>query len=205
MPNIYLMCVMIILVITCILLLIMYYKHTIKIEYLKKQITKSENEKKNLTRNFEILRWNYQVNKLALEKNSKYKPNKKIRALIADYYETSAVVTNEVLISMGIETEFVTNGEDLLMKINEQNDYDIIFTSNVLSGKLDGVQVLGKLRKIERFNIPVIILTTSKDCEYFLNECGFDDYIEKVLDVYKAKKSLKKVISNLKFIEINNE
>lgn len=143
---------MIILVITCILLLIMYYKHTIKIEYLKKQITKSENEKKNLTRNFEILRWNYQVNKLALEKNSKYKPNKKIRALIADYYETSAVVTNEVLTSMGIETEFVTNGEDLLMKINEQNDYDIIFTSNVLSGKLDGVQVLGKLRKIERFN-----------------------------------------------------
>ena len=126
----------------------MYYKHTIKIEYLKKQITKSENEKKNLTRNFEILRWNYQVNKLALEKNSKYKPNKKIRALIADYYETSAVVTNEVLTSMGIETEFVTNGEDLLMKINEQNDYDIIFTSNVLSGKLDGVQVLGKLRKI---------------------------------------------------------
>lgn len=191
---------MIYLSLLCFFLIICYFLIT-KLRKTSAKLNKAILENRKLLKEFNILKWSYQINQSTINVNSIYRPNRKIKAIIADYYEPSAIITNQVLHSIGIETDFVTNGDDLISKVMN-NDYDVVITNNVLQGNLDGVQVLDKLKKIKNFSIPIIILTTSKKSDYFI-EYGFDDYIEKALDINKALNSLKKVIPNLDFIKEN--
>lgn len=162
-------------------------------------------EKKNYNKEIEILKWNQTLEKLSNDQNivTKYRPNKKLKVLVADYYKASANITNKVLTSIGIDAEFVISGEDVIDKV-KNNNYDVIITNNILKGHLDGSLMLKYLKCIDGFQTPVIVLTTSKNYKnYFIAECGFDDYIEKLLDEKKAIRSLTKVIPNLVFTKVN--
>lgn len=204
MPNAYIIFLVLISVLIFLYLIEKCYLLNSKLKELKRKLEKYDSDKKYMSKTYDTLNWNYQINKKVMEENFsiKYEPNRKIKILIADYYLISASITKQVFLNIGIDTDFVTNGEEVIEKIKNENDYDIIITNNVLDGKIDGVQTLVELKKIKAFNIPVIILTTSKDKDYFL-KCGFDDYIEKILDIDKAKKSLKKVIKDLEFNRID--
>ncbi|MDO4962801.1 MAG: response regulator [bacterium] len=180
-----------------------------------------EKENKNLLSNVKILhdrniemvkeyereKWNFLIHERTLKENNEviYTPDHKIRVLIADYIEESAVITNRVLTSMGLETDVVPSGEDAL-HITEQKDYDLIITNNVFKGKISGPELLANLKSRKDFNTPVIILTVSdNEREYFVDMCGFDEYIVKTLDIEKAKKAFKKVLPNLTFKKVKKQ
>lgn len=121
------------------------------------------------------------------------------RALVGDYYEPSYMITVKVLQSLGLIVDIVHSGKDIVDKIKNGYKCDIIFTNNVYEGEDSGERTLRSLKEIEGFNIPVIIHTVSRDKKkYFVNNCGFDDYIEKPLDKEKLKPILSKFLKKKK-------
>lgn len=119
------------------------------------------------------------------------------RALVGDYYYNSYSNTIKVLKSFGMIVDLVEDGADMVEKIIRGYHCDIIFTNNTYKGKYDGVATLKHLKQIPGFDIPVVMLTTELDKrDYFVNECGFDDYIEKVLTKDKLKLVLDKFLNS---------
>ncbi len=149
------------------------------------------------------IKWNNEIqNKTKF--NVEYKPNKKLKILIGDYMSETLTNTNSVLNSLGIETEVVPSGEDIVRKIENGEKFDVIITNNIYKTHLDGTGVLYELKDIPKFKTPVIVLTVSQDKrEYFINECGFDEYMTKALTQDKAIKGLTSVIKGLKFNKIS--
>ena len=57
------------------------------------------------------------------------------------------------------------------------------------------IKCLAELKRIEGFNIPVVLHTISKNKrDYFINEIGFDEYIEKPITQEKIKPILEKIL-----------
>ena len=153
----------------------------------------------------ERIKWNNEIQKKT-EYKEEYKPNKKIKALIGDYMQSTLLNTNSVLKSLGIETEVVPSGEDILERVknSKKSEFNVIITNNIYRGRLDGLRAMYKLREIPGFETPVVILTVSQDeRDYFIEECGFDEYMTKVLTQDKAIKGLTSAIKGLKFEKIN--
>lgn len=140
-------------------------------------------------------------------KLDKYKPNKKLKVLVGDYDIESIAYTIMILRSMGIETEVVKSGLEIYKKILDGNKYDIIITNNIYkTGKLDGYPLLLALKKIDNFNIPVIILTTADaGREVFVDEYGFSEYIAKKINQEQVSLIFPKLINHLKFDKIKEK
>lgn len=121
------------------------------------------------------------------------------RVLVGDYEKLSYENTLNVLRSYGITVDIVTKGTDIVDKIRHGYKCDLIFTNNIYKEGYDGPFILQELKQIDKFNIPVVIHTVSRNKrDYFVNECGFDDYIEKPLDQENVKKILNKYLGKPK-------
>lgn len=60
----------------------------------------------------------------------------------------------------------------------------------------NGPELLENLRKIENFNIPIVIHTISKgERKHFIDDLGFDEYIEKPIRYEDIERVLKKFLS----------
>lgn len=117
------------------------------------------------------------------------------RVLVGDYYEWSSDHTMNILKSYGITVDIVRTGNDIIEKINHGYKCDLIFTNNIYKNGYNGVTTLNKLREIENFNIPVIVHTRSEnEREYFVNVCGFDEYVVKPLNQENIEPILKKFL-----------
>lgn len=117
------------------------------------------------------------------------------RVLVGDYYEWSSDNTMNILKSYGITVDIVRTGNDIIEKINHGYKCDLIFTNNIYKNGYNGVTTLNKLREIENFNIPVIVHTRSEnEREYFVNVCGFDEYVVKPLTQENIEPILKKFL-----------
>ena len=105
---------------------------------------------------------------------------KVIKRLLADY-------------NANIDT--VTNGQDCIDKINNGENYDLIFM-DIMMPKMDGVTTLNKLKELTGFEIDTIALTADAidgQKEKYLQD-GFNDYLAKPIE----KKELNRVI--IKFL-----
>lgn len=154
----------------------------------------------------ECIKWNTEIQSRFKKEDVKieYKPNKKIKALIGDYSTTTAPMTNFVLKSLGIQTEFVPNAYNVIDKIESGSKYDVIITNNVYPKGGSGQQVLSYIRK-NNIDIPIVILTVDQDShDKYVNNIGFDEYMAKPLDIEKATSTLPKVIKGLKFNKEEN-
>lgn len=121
------------------------------------------------------------------------------RVLVGDYEKVSYENTLNVLRSYGITVDIVTKGTDIVDKIRHGYKCDLIFTNNIYKEGYDGPIVLQELKQIDKFKIPVVVHTVSRNKRnYFVNECGFDDYIEKPLDQENVKKILNKYLGEPK-------
>lgn len=158
---------------------------------------KEENEKE-LRKKRRII-WNKEIKKnLTIEQV--LMPNKKLKVLVADYNSGMIKFTDSVLESMGIETELVESGYDILDLIQSGKKYDVIITNNIFRGCPDSYVILDELKEINGFDIPVIVLTVSMNQKnHFINALGFNGYIEKPLSIDKTKKALCSIIKDLKF------
>lgn len=180
----------------------------------KEEQLKQEQEKEKIAKEMlleerkkECLEWNKKVQLTFKndENEQLYKTNRKIKALVGDYSMNVAPNTNAILKRLGIETEFVPNAHNIIDKINDGNNYDVIITNNVYPHGESGEQVLDTLKEIEGFDTPIIILTVDQNArKKYVDGIGFDEYMAKPLDIEKATTTLPKVIKNLKFTKIKS-
>lgn len=158
----------------------MYIK---EIKQLKEQINRREEDE------YEKLH-GYDVVEGIIEKDPIYAGKK---ALIGDYMASSYNISKKVLKSLGFEVDVVRNKEDVINKIKNENNYDIIFSNNVYPDG-SGPDCLKELKKIKGFSTPVVIHTITQDArEYFVDNIGFDEYIAKPLNQMKVKKALENI------------
>lgn len=116
------------------------------------------------------------------------------KALIGNYDNFSADMTRKILRNFGLSVERVKTSTDLLEKA-KINHYDIIFTNNIYQQGVDGPTLLKQLRELEGFNTPVVIHTISANQRYhFVDDLGFDEYIEKPIQIADIEKVLKKFL-----------
>lgn len=130
-----------------------------------------------------------------------YKTNKDINVILGDYMITSISNTIDVLESIGIKVTPVRTGVEIINRIKKGEKYDVIITNNIYkNGNCDGPKLVKILKNMEDFKIPIVVLTISKDMrKKFINEYGFDEYIEKYITQEKAINTLEKLIKDLKF------
>ena len=146
--------------------------------------------------------WNKKV-QAKYNKSLKYTTNKKIKVLIGDYTDSMAPFTNSVLRNMGIETEVVPTASDIIDRVNDGNDYDLIITNNTYSNGESGEKVL-ELKEDKDFSIPIVVLTVRHNSRMEFLSAGFDEYIEKPLDEKKVINVFTKFIDGLEFKKIKS-
>lgn len=152
----------------------------------------------------ESIKWNNKIQDKFTQK-VKYKTNRPIKALIGDYTNSMAPLTNSIIRTMGIQTEIVPTASDIIDRIKDGNKYDIIITNNVYPKGESGQMVLDTLKEDENFKVPIVILTVDQDARDIYLDKGFDEYIQKPIDEEKIKKMFPKLIKDLKFIEIKKQ
>lgn len=146
--------------------------------------------------------WNKKV-QAKYNKNLKYTTNKKIKVLIGDYTDSMAPFTNSVLRNMGIETEVVPTASNIIDRVKDGNDYDLIITNNTYSNGESGEKVL-ELKEDKDFSIPIVVLTVRHNSRMEFLSAGFDEYIEKPLDEKKVINVFTKFIDGLEFKKIKS-
>lgn len=125
-----------------------------------------------------------------LKKNPIYKGK---RALIGDYMLTSYNNTKKVLQSLGFTVDIEKRKDDVIDRISYGNNYDIIFSNNVYPDGT-GPELLKELRSYEGFSTPIVIHTVSKnEKKYFVDNLGFNGYIEKPVTPEKLIPILQKI------------
>lgn len=141
-----------------------------------------------------------------VDTKTKYSSNKELKILVGDYNRASISNTTSVLESMGLNVTIANSGIEIIERIKNNEKYDLIISNNIYdSGHCDGPETLMRLREIENFSIPVIVLTVSKDKrDMFVNGYGFDEYMEKLLTQEKVKETLPKLFKDLEFTKIES-
>src|SRR5690606_16613449 len=100
------------------------------------------------------------------------------KILVVDDAKENARLFKIYLTTVGAEVDIANNGEEALLKANDEK-YDIILLDLQMPGK-DGYQVLKELREKLYFN-PVVALTAHamEDERRKTKEAGFDGHIVK--------------------------
>ena len=141
---------------------------------------------------------NYEVSKINdIEPLDKIKYNpiyKGKKALIGDYLTYSYDITKKVLENLGFEVTVSLSSAEVVKRIKNNEKYDIILSNNIYRDGT-GQEYLTILKEIEGFCTPVVIHTVTKNAKYhFVNEVGFDDYIEKPMTQAKVLPILEKLL-----------
>ena len=141
-----------------------------------------------------------------VDTKTKYSSNKELKILVGDYNRASISNTTSVLESMGLNITIANSGIEIIERIKNNEKYDLIISNNIYdSGHCDGPETLMRLRELDNFNIPVIVLTVSKDKrDMFVNGYGFDEYMEKLLTQEKVIETLPKLFKDLEFTKIES-
>lgn len=152
------------------------------------------------------------IDKMCISKEHQYNViGKKIpKILIGDYNPSSARNTCGILMRMGFDVEVVETAEDIIERVKTFRHYDLIVSNNEYyggthkSGITRSYQLLDKLKEIEDFDTPVIVLTVSNDRDKFISY-GFNEHIQKVLDEEKVVEVFPKVLKKIKFETIEKQ
>ncbi len=123
------------------------------------------------------------VNEEVKEEVKEVKDYSSKKVLIVDDNTLNLKVAARLLKQYNLQVEEVDSGFKCLDLINNGNTYDLILMDDMMP-KLSGVETLVKLKEINGFNIPVVILTANAIAgmkEKYLSE-GFDDYLAKPIE-----------------------
>jgi len=95
----------------------------------------------------------------------------------------------------GYEVDEAENGMAAIEKV-KNNDYDLI-VMDIMMPKMDGVETLNKLKKLDNFDVPVIALTADamQGTRVKYIELGFDEYLSKPIDRELLKQVLNKFLN----------
>ena len=117
------------------------------------------------------------------------------KILIVDDNALNLKVAARLLKEFDLEPVLIDSGFACLDDIKKGNKYDLILMDDMMP-KLSGTDTFRKLKEIEGFNTPVVILTANAvagEKEKYL-ELGFDDYLAKPIDKIELKRVLKEYL-----------
>ena len=118
------------------------------------------------------------------------------KVLLVDDNNLNLKVAARLLKEYNLEPELIDSGFACLEKIQEGSKYDLILLDDMMP-KMSGVETLKKLKEINGFNMPVVILTANAISgmkEKYLEE-GFNDYLAKPIDKVELKRVLNHYLS----------
>ena len=117
------------------------------------------------------------------------------KILVVDDNKLNLKVTSRLLEPYNANVTLLESGIEAIDLIKESNIYDLILIDQMMPG-MDGITTLSKLKEIEGFNTPIVVLTADAikgRKEEYLNS-GFDDYISKPIDKKELSRVLKKYL-----------
>ena len=120
------------------------------------------------------------------------------RILIVDDSKINLKVADQILKPYNFKITTAESGFEALDMLESQT-FDLIFM-DIMMPKMDGVETLKKLQKINGFNIPVVALTADAidGMEEKYLSSGFDDYLSKPIDKNQLDRILKKSLGDNK-------
>lgn len=162
-----------------------------------------ENESKILENELNILKEFEKTEKDFVVINNKVLKMKETfkgkKLLLGDYNKEMLRHSRKIFLSLGFDVDVVSSGDDIIQKIKCGYNYDVIVTNNIYKNSCDGPDVLRELREIYDFTTPIVVLTVSTgQKEKFVNEMGFDGYLEKMLTQKQAEKVMTELLLNKK-------
>ena len=119
------------------------------------------------------------------------------KVLIVDDNKLNLKVTHRLLSSYEVDITLLESGQECIDLIKEQNTFDLILIDQMMPG-LDGISTMNKLKEIDSFNTPIVVLTADAmegQKEKYIAS-GFDDYISKPIDKSELARVLKKFLKN---------
>lgn len=117
------------------------------------------------------------------------------KVLVVDDNLLNIKVAERLLAKYNVTIESVMSGQECLNKVNE-GKYDLILLDDMMP-KMTGGETFIKLKEIEGFNTPVVILTANAITgmrEKYLSD-GFDDYLAKPIEQLELNRVIKKYLS----------
>lgn len=117
--------------------------------------------------------------------------------LVVDDNKLNLKVAVRLLKPYEVDVEAVNSGAECLSIIESKKKFDLILLDQMMP-EMSGVETLHKLKEIEGFDIPIVVLTADaikgKKEEYLA--LGFDDYLSKPIDTEELNKTLKKYLKD---------
>ena len=117
------------------------------------------------------------------------------KVLVVDDNLLNIKVAERLLAKYNVTIESVMSGQECLDKV-KLDKYDLILLDDMMP-KMTGGETFVKLKEIEGFNTPVVILTANAITgmrEQYLSE-GFDDYLAKPIEKLELNRVMKKYLS----------
>lgn len=117
------------------------------------------------------------------------------KVLVVDDNLLNIKVAERLLAKYNVTIESVMSGQECLDKV-KLDKYDLILLDDMMP-KMTGGETFVKLKEIEGFNTPVVILTANAITgmrEQYLSE-GFDDYLAKPIEQLELNRVMKKYLS----------
>lgn len=143
---------------------------------------------------------NQRIEKVNLETIKEFSRNENIlnlagkKILVVDDNKLNLKVAKKVLEIYNPILDLVDSGKKAIEKIENNENYDLILMDDMMP-QLSGTETLNKLKEIENFNIPVVVLTANAISgmrENYL-EKGFNDYLAKPIN----KQELEEILTNI--------
>jgi len=104
------------------------------------------------------------------------------KVLLAEDNEINIIVAQKILTKWGIDVKTVTNGLELIKKVNK-HDFDVILMDLHMPemNGFEATRIIRKSNQVKIRNVPVIALTSSimSEVQNKIEKTGFDDYILK--------------------------
>lgn len=117
------------------------------------------------------------------------------RILVVDDNNLNIKVAERLLGKFNVVIDSCSSGFDCVNKITSGEKYDLLLLDDMMP-KMSGTETLHKLKEVNGFNTPVIVLTANAITgmrEKYLSE-GFDDYLSKPIEKDELKRVIKQYL-----------
>lgn len=124
------------------------------------------------------------------------------KAIIGNYDSFHSNELKKILESFGMSVEIFKTGSEILEKIENGYNCDVIFTNNIYQYGISGPDLLKQLKQLPNFNTPIIIHTIDKNARFhYVDTLGFDEYIAKPIFSSDNEKILEVKVILEKFLK----